>query len=60
MMLDMRKAGEESAAAWREVVESLVARHVGVPVLAVVDGNPGLGTAVRTAWPTIEIQPIAG
>ena len=33
-------AGEESAAAWR----------------AVVDGNPGLGTALRTAWPTIEMQ----
>lgn len=56
LLLDMRMAGEESAAAWREVVESLVARHVGVPVLAVVDGNPGLGTALRTAWPTIELQ----
>jgi putative transposase len=56
LLLDMRMAGEESAAAWREVVESLVARHVGVPVLAVVDGNPGLGTALRTAWPSIEIQ----
>jgi transposase-like protein len=56
LLLDLRMAGEESAAAWREVVESLVARHVGVPVLAVVDGNPGLGTALRTAWPTIEIQ----
>ncbi len=56
LLLDMRMAGEESAAAWREVVESLVARHVGVPVLAVVDGNPGLGPALRAAWPTIEIQ----
>lgn len=56
LLLDMRMAGEESAAAWREVIESLVARHVGVPVLAVVDGNPGLRTALRTAWPTIAIQ----
>jgi putative transposase len=56
LLLDMRMAGEESAAAWREVVESLVARHVGVPVLAVIDGNPGLGTALRAAWPTIEMQ----
>ncbi len=56
LLLDMRMAGEESAAAWREVVESLVARHLGVPVLAVIDGNPGLPTALRTAWPTIEIQ----
>ena len=56
ILLDMRMAGEESAAAWREVVESLVARHIGVPVLAVIDGNPGLPTALRTAWPTIEVQ----
>jgi transposase-like protein len=56
ILLDLRMAGEESAAAWREVVESLVARHVGVPVLAVIDGNPGLATALRTAWSTIEIQ----
>jgi hypothetical protein len=39
LLLDMRMAGEESAAAWREVVECLVARHVGVSVLAVVDGG---------------------
>ena len=56
LLLDMRMAGEESAAAWREVVESLVARHLGVPVLAVIDGNPGLPTALRTAWPIIEVQ----
>jgi len=56
LLLDMRMAGEESAAAWREVVESLVARHLGVPVLAVIDGNPGLPPALRTAWPTIEVQ----
>ncbi len=56
LLLDLRMAGEESAAAWREVVEGLVARHIGVPVLAVIDGNPGLPTALRTAWPTIEVQ----
>jgi putative transposase len=27
-----------------------------VPVLAVIDGNQGLSTALRTAWATIEIQ----
>jgi putative transposase len=56
VLLDLRMAGEESAAAWREVIESLVARHISVPVLAVIDGNPGLATALRGAWPTIEIQ----
>jgi transposase-like protein len=56
LLLDLRMAGEESAAAWREVVESLVARHIGVPLLAVIDGNPGLSAALRGAWPRIEIQ----
>lgn len=56
ILLDLRMAGEESAAAWREVVESLVARQIGVPVLAVIDGNPGLPTALRVAWPAIAIQ----
>jgi putative transposase len=56
LLLDLRMVGEESAAAWRDVIESLVARHLGVPVLAVIDGNPGLVTALRTAWPTIAVQ----
>ncbi len=38
------------------MVSSLVARHVTRPVLAVVDGNPGLTTALRAHWPGIEIQ----
>lgn len=49
-------AGEESAASWREVVTSLVARHLARPVLAVIDGNPGLRTALQAEWPGIEIQ----
>ena len=56
LLLDLRMAGEESAGAWREVVESLVARHIGVPLLAVIDGNPGLSTALRNAWPHLELQ----
>ena len=55
-VLDLRLAGAECAAAWREVIESLVSRHVGVPVLAVIDGNPALATALRAAWPKIQVQ----
>jgi transposase-like protein len=55
-LLDLRIAGEESEAAWSEVMESLIARNVGRPVLAVIDGNPGLEKALRKAWPTIDIQ----
>ncbi len=56
VVLDLRLVGDESAAAWSEVVASLVARHLGPPGLAVVDGNPGLVAALRAAWPAIALQ----
>ena len=56
IVLDLRLAGEESEASWREVLDALTKRHVGVPVLAVVDGNPGLEAALRAAWPKIDLQ----
>jgi len=56
IVLDMRIAGQESEAAWRELLQSLVARHLGTPTLAVIDGNPGLQAALRAQWPEIVIQ----
>jgi transposase-like protein len=56
VVLDLRLAGEESAASWREVVTSLVARQLARPALAVIDGNPGLRTALQTEWPGIAVQ----
>jgi putative transposase len=56
VVIDMRLVGEESAASWTEVVASLVARHLRRPVLAVIDGNPGLSSALGSHWPGIEIQ----
>jgi transposase-like protein len=56
VVLDMRLAGEESAASWGEVLSSLVARHLRRPLLAVVDGNPGLLAALQTHWPGLAVQ----
>jgi transposase-like protein len=56
VVLDLRIAGEESEASWSEVLRSLASRHVGAPVLAVVDGNPGLDAALRGQWPALKIQ----
>jgi transposase-like protein len=56
VVLDMRLVGDESAASWTEVVDSLAARHLARPVLAVIDGNPGLTSALRARWPGIAIQ----
>ena len=40
VILDVRLVGDESTAAWRDVIHSLVARQIGIPTLAVIDGNP--------------------
>jgi putative transposase len=56
IILDVRLAGDESTAAWREVIRGLVERHMGPPVLAVIDGSAGLAAALREQWPTLAIQ----
>ena len=56
VILDVRLVGDESTAAWRDVIHSLVARQIGVPTLAVIDGNPGLAGALREQWPTLAMQ----
>jgi putative transposase len=56
IIIDLRLAGEESAASWGEVVSDLVLRNIGAPVLAIIDGNPGLYAGLRKHWPGISIQ----
>ena len=56
VVLDLRLAGDESTAAWRDVIRSLVERHMGTPALAMIDGSAGLAAALREQWPTLAIQ----
>lgn len=56
VVVDMRLSGQESTSSWGEVVRSLSQRNIGVPLLAIIDGNPGLETALRKEWPGIAIQ----
>jgi transposase-like protein len=56
VVLDLRLAGVESEQAWLDAVRALAARNLGAPALAVVDGNPGLGAALKVQWPKIAIQ----
>ena len=56
VVLDMRLAGDESTAAWRDVIRSLVDRHIGTPRLAMIDGSAGLAAALREQWPALAIQ----
>ncbi|MCC7194058.1 MAG: transposase [Gemmatimonadaceae bacterium] len=55
-VLDLRLAGAESATAWREVIESRVRRHIGVPALAVIDGTPALVAELRAVGPQLPVQ----
>jgi len=56
IVLDMRLAGQETTHAWQEAVEQLAKRGVGLPRLAIIDGNPGLHGALRAQWPQLPIQ----
>jgi transposase-like protein len=56
VVVDIRLAGDESTAAWRDVIRSLVERHVGTPTFALIDGSAGLAAALREQWPTLAIQ----
>lgn len=56
VVLDVRLAGDESTAAWRDVIRSLVDRHVGTPRLAMIDGSAGLAAALREQWSSLAIQ----
>jgi putative transposase len=56
IVLDLRLAGQETTQAWQEVIEKLVGRGVGLPRLAIIDGNPGLHAALRAQWPQLPIQ----
>jgi putative transposase len=56
VVIDLRIAGAESSAAWGEVIQALVKRRIGVPELAVIDGNPGLTQALQEQWKNIGIQ----
>ena len=56
VVLDLRLAGVESEQAWLDAVRTLCARNLGTPMLAIIDGNPGLQAALQTQWPKIAIQ----
>lgn len=56
VVLDMRLAGAETTESWSDVVADLVKRNVGIPDLAMIDGNGGLHAALRKQWPKLKIQ----
>lgn len=56
ILLALEIRGGESEDAWRGVLEGLTRRGLKKPVLAIVDGNPGLAIALDTVWPGLKRQ----
>ncbi len=56
VLLGLKNMGGESEAAWRAFLDGLVARGLGPPELAIVDGAPGLAAALAALWQQVPVQ----
>lgn len=50
VLLSIRNMGGESTAAWRQFLDGLDARGLTRPAFVIVDGAPGLATALVALW----------
>jgi putative transposase len=55
-LLALELCGSESGEAWKGFVDDLKARGLRAPLLAVIDGNPGLRQALGRTWPAMPVQ----
>jgi transposase-like protein len=56
VLLAVRNMGGESEAAWRVVLDDLVARGLRTPEFLVIDGAAGLERALAGLWPGVPAQ----
>jgi transposase-like protein len=56
VLLAVRNMGGESEAAWRGVLNNLVARGLRTPEFLIIDGAAGLEKALAALWPTVPAQ----
>jgi putative transposase len=56
VLLAVRNMGGESEAAWRAVLDDLVARGLRTPEFLLIDGAAGLEKALAALWPTVPAQ----
>jgi putative transposase len=56
VLLAVKNMGGESEAAWRALLDDLVARGLRAPELLIVDGAPGLEKALAALWPDVPAQ----
>jgi transposase-like protein len=56
VLLAVRSMGGESEAAWRAVLDDLIARGLRTPEFLIVDGGAGLERALASLWPDVPAQ----
>jgi transposase-like protein len=56
VLLAVRNMGGEGEAAWRAVLDDLVARGLRTPALLIIDGAAGLERALAALWPEVPTQ----
>ena len=56
VLLAIKNMGGESEAAWRALLDKLVARALPAPELVIVDSAPGLEKALASLWPEAPVQ----
>ena len=56
VLLAVRAMGGESEAAWRAVLDDLVARGLRTPEFLIIDGAAGLERALAALWPAVPAQ----
>jgi transposase-like protein len=56
VLLAVRSMGGEGEAAWRAVLDDLVARGLRTPEFLVIDGAAGLEKALAALWPDVPAQ----
>jgi transposase-like protein len=54
-LVSLEMCGSESHDAWKGFLEDLVARGLKVPQLCIVDGNPGLRSALDLIWSKVPV-----
>jgi transposase-like protein len=56
VLLAIKNMGAESEAAWRALLDNLIARGLKTPELVIVDGGSGLDKALAALWPDAPVQ----
>jgi transposase-like protein len=56
LLLAVKNMGGESEAAWRGVLDDLIARGLRTPEVLLIDGGAGLERALDSLWPDVPTQ----